>query len=369
MTERPVVLNVWSGAATVLIVAALTSLVAVLTGPYTSGDTKIFYSLGATLLAGGTFFAALVLMERGAWLLGYVALLATPFGWGLLTYGLWQEATSTSDADGEFWTGVIVLVTALMVVTSRLLAETRIARALATGASAFALLAALLSLAAAWRDEQFWAVGTPITSFWILATVLYFLVPVLERALTRPELWFAAGIILVGAAVAGVVAVVSGEFAPQGYSVFFTLISTVLTTSTLLAGVVAIERGARVVGWTAVAVSPLALAMLAEGIWHDSDDRFRFIATGVVLALALLVALSARLFAVTHALFGLAGAAGGLAAATALLSIDGIWRDDRYFLITKTTTAFWILAILCCLLVPVLERYFATARTAPQAVA
>lgn len=106
-------------------------------------------------------------------------------------------------------------------------------------------------------------------------------------------------------------------------------------------------------------VSPLAFVMLADGIWHDTEDRFRLIATGVVLALALLVALSGRLFAVTRPFLRLAGVAGALAATAAAVSIEGVWRDDRFFLVEKTTTALWILATLCALLVPVLERYLA----------
>ena len=97
--------------------------------------------------------------------------------------------------------------------------------------------------------------------------------------------------------------------------------------------------------------------MLADGIWHDTDDRFRFVATGVVLAIALLVAVAARLFAATRELILLAGVSGVLAAVAAVVSIEGIWNDNQYFLVEKTTTALWILATLCCLLVPVLERY------------
>lgn len=357
MTERPLVLNVWSGAATVLVVAALVSVVSVMSGPYTSGDSKIFYSLGATLLAGSTFFAAFALIDRGIALLGLVTLFATPFGWLMLIYAIWQEATSTSSADSEFWTGVVVLVTAGIAATSRLLAETAVAKAVAIAATAFALLAAFLSLSAAWRDEQFWRVGTSITCLWIVATTLFFLVPVLDRALRQSFLWLGGAVVLVCAAAAGIVAVVSGEFSPQGYSIVFTLIAAVGATATALGGVLALERGARIVGWIAVAVSPLAIAMLADGIWRDSEDRLLLVGTGIVLCLALLVSVTARLFASTPPLVRLAGAAGILAATTAAISIDGIWREDRYFLIAKTTTALWIVAVLCCLLVPILARY------------
>ena len=236
------------------------------------------------------------------------------------------------------------------------LAETAIGKGLAIGAVASALVATLFSVEAAWSNEPFWHMGTTITTAWILAVTLYFLVPIAERAERRSPLWLAAGAAVVFAAVAGIASLVSGEFSPQGYSIVFTLMAAVLTTAGLLGGIVVLERAARVVGWIAIVVSPLALAMLVEGIWHESDDRFGYIATGVVLALAVLVAVSARLFARSPAPVAVAGAARILAATTAAISIDGIWRDDRYFLVAKTTTAIWILAILCCLLVPLLER-------------
>lgn len=362
--ERPFVLNMWSGAATVLAVAALVAVASVMSGPYSSGDSKILYSLGPTLLAGSTLFAAFAVMERGRRLLGFAAGLAVPFGWILTIYAIWQEGTSTSDTTGELWTGVLTLVVALMTTTSSLLAETAIGKAFAIGAVASAFVATLLSVEAAWSNEQFWRVGTTITTAWILALTLYCLVPIAERAQRRKPLWLVAAAVVVLAPVAGIVALVSGEFSPQGYSIVFTLMAAVLTTAAFLGGIVALERAARVVGWIAIAVSPLALAILVEGIWYESDDRFRFIATGVVLALAVLVAVSARLFARSPALVVLAGAAGILAATTAALSIDAVWRDERYFLAAKTTTAIWILAIACCLLVPLLEHYRAASEPA-----
>jgi hypothetical protein len=364
VTERPLALNVWSGAATVLVVAALVSVVSVMSGPYSSGDSKLFYSLGPTLLAGCTIFAALAVLERGPWLLGYACLLAVPFGWLLAIYAVWQEATSTSDSSGELWTGILTLVVALVATTSFLLATTAIARALAVGAVVSALAATILSVEAAWSGDQFWRVGTAITTCWIVAVTLYFLVPITERARRSPY-WLAAAAVLLLAAVAGIAALVAGEFSPQGYSIGFTLIAAVLSAAALLGGVVVLERGARAVGWITIVVSPLALGMLLEGIWRESEDRFRFISTGVVVVLALLVAVSAGLFVRSRASRAVAGAAGILAATTTVLSVDAVWRDDRYFLVAKTTTALWILAIACSLLVPLLERYLAESEPRP----
>jgi hypothetical protein len=352
--ERPLVLNAWSGAATVLIVAALVAFASVIFGPLSSGDSKTFYSLAPTLLAGSTVFAALDVMERGRWLVGFAALLAVPFGWILAVYGIWQNSFN---ATGEFWTGVLTLVVAVMVATSSLLAQTAPAKALAGGAVAGALVAAFISLDAAWRQEPFWKHGTAITTAWIVAASLYFLVPIVDRVLLRSLLWLAAGAVLIGASGAGIVALLSGEFSPQGYSIFFTLITATLTAASFLGGIVARERGAVMVGWSAIVVSPVALVMLVEGIWHDSDDRFKLISTGIALALALLVAIPAFLFMRSRMLVALAAMAGVFAATAAAVSIDAIWREERYLLLAKATTALWILAIACCLLVPLVERY------------
>jgi hypothetical protein len=355
VTERPFVLNGWTGAAAVLVGVALVSVIYVLSGPYSATDSKIFYSLGAALLGGSTFFAALELIERGS-LVGYAGLVAAPVGFLFLTYAIWQEATSSTDANSEFYTGIVLLVTALLAVTAQLLADSAFARVLAAAASGVALLAAGVSLLAGWQDEQFWRVGTTITCLWIVAVALYFLVPIAELTATRSVEWLAAAPVVFGPALAGVFALVAGGFSPQGYQIVFTLIAAVLAASALLGGVVLLDRGVRVLGWIAVALSPLAFVLFAEGIWHESDDRSRFISTAVALSLALLVSVAARLFAVTDAFLLVAGAAAVLAAASAVISINGIWNDDRYFLTERTTTALWILATLCCLLVPILER-------------
>jgi hypothetical protein len=352
--ERPLVLNAWSGAATVLIVAALVAFASVISGPLSSGDSKTFYSLAPTLLAGSTVFAALDVMERGRWLVGFAVLLAVPFGWILAVYGIRQ---GTFDSAGEFWTGVLTLVVAVMVATSSLLAQTAPAKALAGGAIAGALVATFISLGAAWRQEPFWKHGTAITTAWIVAVSLYFLVPIVDRVLTRSLLWLAAGAVLVGASGAGIVALVDGAFSPQGYSIVFTLMAATLTAASFLGGIVARERGAVIVGWSAIVASPVALVMLVEGIWHESDDRFKLVSTGIALTLALLVAIPAFLFMRSRMLVALAAMAGVVAATAAAVSIDAIWRDERYLLLAKATTALWILAIACCLLVPLVERY------------
>jgi hypothetical protein len=354
--------NVWSGAAVVLVAAALIALVTVLSGPYSSTDSNIVYTLAAALLGAATLVSGRALISRGGVLLGWTAIVVAPPAFVLLTYAIWQDAVNRSTAETQFWLGVLTLIVALLTVTGRLLANAPLVVWLARAAGVFAALAAALSFDAAVTHAQFWKVGTVITMLWGVATLVYFLVPVLERALARSNRWLLVAAVLLGGALAGLVALLRGEFSPQGYSIFFTLIAAVLALSAMLGGVVTIERGGRVLGLSAVALSPIALVMIAHGIWKDSGDRFDLVWTGAIVLTGLLVALAARLFTSTRMPLALAGLSAVVAAAAVLVSIAAIWGDERSYF-DQTTTALWIVAVLCCLLVPLLERYLvATAR-------
>jgi hypothetical protein len=347
--------NAWSGAAAALVAAALPALVLVLTDPYTPADTKILFSLGALVLGFAAFFSGLALVDRGGALLGGAAVIASPAALIVLLYAIWQDALSSSDAETELWIGVLTLIAILFAVTSRLQAPRRPVAWVSAASGGFAALAGIVSLAAAIDHAQFWRVGTTITTLWTVAALLLFLAPTLERARSRSVLWLAPAIALVGAAVTGIGALLIGPFAPQGYLIFFTLVATVATCATLLAGLVAIERGAHMLGLIAAIASPLALVLSAHGIWHAGDDRFSRISTGVVLVIALSVALSARLFAASRLPMHLAAGAAAASCVAAVISLRAIW-EDRFFVGEKSTTTLWIVATLLCLLVPLLER-------------
>jgi hypothetical protein len=342
--------------AAVLVGVAVAALVVVLTDPYTQTDANIPYALIAAVLGGTAFFAGLALAERGPWLFGQILAVAALGGFAVLFFAIWNGAVLESRTEGALWAGLVTLVTTLAFAT-RLLAHATVVRWIAGAAGALAFVAAAVSLDAALTDDQFWRVGTTITSLWILAALLAFSVPLVERALTRSTLWLVPLVPLVGIAVAGVVAVERGEFSPQGYSIFFTLIAAVLTAAALLGGLLAVERGALVVGWTALAIAPPALALAVYGIWVDTDDRFRLIWSGVAIVLALLVALPARLSAIGEDLTRLATAAALAAGAAALVGIWNVWREGPTLGVEQAAAALWIVAVLCGLLVPVLEHY------------
>jgi hypothetical protein len=342
--------------AAVLVAAALAALIVVLTDPYTRADSNIPYTLMAAVLGAAAFFAGLALAER-TWLLGMAVAVAALGGLWSLVFAIWIGAIVESQATGLVSAGGLTLVTAAAFAT-RLLATRAIARWVAVGAGVLALIAGVVSLDAALSDEPFWRVGKTITSLWILAALLTFSVPLLERALTRSAIWLMPCLPLAGIAVAGLVALNRGEFAPQGYDIFFTFMAAVFTASALLGGLLAIERGALLLGWTALAVAPPALGLVSYGIWADTPDQLLQIWAGAVIAAALLVALTARLFARGTGLTRLAAASGVLAGAAAIVGIWDVWSENvELRLFERATTALWIVAVLCCLLVPVLEHY------------
>ena len=142
---------------------------------------------------------------------------------------------------------------------------------------------------------------------------------------------------------------------PNGFGIFFTLIASVLAGAAMLGALVAIESGSRV-GWAAGVVSPFALAMIVDGIWQDTDDRFKWILSGVALLSACLVACGAQLFAHRELPRFLAAATGLSAAVAAAVSIEGAWVDERFSFTQRGAVATWTLAAVLFLLVPTLEH-------------
>ena len=108
----------WIGAAALLGVAALVSIVALLRGELTPTDGNILFSLAAAFLAGSAALAGLALIERRDLVpLGWLVVATSVVGFCILCWQIWTEF------DYENWSldTVTVLVAALMVATARLL--------------------------------------------------------------------------------------------------------------------------------------------------------------------------------------------------------------------------------------------------------
>ena len=182
MTRRRLARSFWIGAAAALVVAALIALAAVLRGDFSDTDGRILGTLAALLLAGGTLISGLVLVDRDDALLGRVAVVVAPLGFGLLAYAIWDFVfDGGGDAWRYGWTGVVLLIATLIAVTARLLAESGSLTALATIAGILAALAAALSAYAIWERDASENRGKALAVLWILTGAAYLLVPVLQR--------------------------------------------------------------------------------------------------------------------------------------------------------------------------------------------
>ena len=173
--------------------------------------------------------------------------------------------------------------------------------------------------------------------------------------------WIGAAAILVVAALVALVAVLRGDFSETDGRILGTLAAALLAGSTLIAGLALVERGARGLGWAAVAVSAPAFAAIAYSIWdfvfEGEGETWRWGWAGILALVAALIAVTARLLARSRALVRLAWVAGALATVAAAVSYVAIWSDDSGDSLGRAIAVLWILAGLAYLLVPVLQRF------------
>jgi len=166
----------WIGAATLLGVAALVSIVALLRGEFTETDGKILGTLGAALLCGSASLAGLALIDRRDLVpLGWAVAAAGALGFAVLTWQVWTQF------DSESWSldAVTVVVAGLMLATARLL-HRRFEWLFWTSAALTTLAAAVYVWAIhADPDGDNW--GKALGTLGILTVLAWFLVPVLGR--------------------------------------------------------------------------------------------------------------------------------------------------------------------------------------------
>jgi len=169
----------WIGAATILVLAALIAIGAIVAGGFSSTDGKILASLGSVLLAGATAFAGLALVEgRTAPALGQASVAVGAVGLAILLTAIWSE----SDTLGR-WAGTtsVTLVALLLATTNRLLLRLPSLTPV-WGATLGAIsIATLLTVAAIWSKASSSGLGKTIAAFWILSVLGWLLVPVLQR--------------------------------------------------------------------------------------------------------------------------------------------------------------------------------------------
>jgi hypothetical protein len=173
--------------------------------------------------------------------------------------------------------------------------------------------------------------------------------------------WIGAAAILVATALVALFAVLRGDFSDTDGRILGTLAAVLFAGSTLVAGLALVERGGRVLGWSAVVVSGPAFAAIAYPIWdfvfEVEGDSWRWGWFGILTLIAALIAVTAQLLARTPALVRLAGVTGVLGAIAAALSAAAIWSDNPGDTFGRVIAVLWILTGLGYLLVPVLQRF------------
>ena len=166
----------WIGAAALLGVAALVSIIALLRGEFTDTDWKILGTLGTALLAGSCSLAGLALIDRGDLVpLGRAVVAVACVGLVLISWQLW------TDFDNEDWAyeALVAVVAALMLATSRLLYR-RFEWLFWTSAAMTTITAAIYVWAIYVEpDGDNW--GKAFGTLGIITVLAWFLVPVLGR--------------------------------------------------------------------------------------------------------------------------------------------------------------------------------------------
>ncbi len=173
----------WIGAAATIVAAALVALAAIVRGDFSDTDGRIIGTLAVVLLAGGTLAVGLALRQRVPGSpVALVAIAAAPIGFALVEYAIWDFVFDGDDGAWRYgWTGIIVLIGALMAASARLFARSPGLVRLAHASGVMTAAAAIVSIVVVWRDDPDSTEGKILAVLWILAALGLLLVPVLQR--------------------------------------------------------------------------------------------------------------------------------------------------------------------------------------------
>ena len=175
----------WTGAAAILVAAALVAVGAVVKGDFSDTDGRILVTLAALLYTGGAALAGRALADRGPGRrLGWSLLAAAPICLAFIVWAVWSfafDGGGNETADKLAWSSVLVLLAGLVATTGLLLARRRRVAALAVAAGALGGAASALSIIGIWSEPSGDAFVKVVAVLWILTVLCYFLAPVLQR--------------------------------------------------------------------------------------------------------------------------------------------------------------------------------------------
>ncbi len=175
----------WIGAATILVVAALVALLAVLRGDFSDTDGRVLLTLGVLLYSGGTAITGLALADRGPLRqLGWAVAAASPVALGVVLAAIWAFVWEEENEPWNklAWSSVLVLLAGLLATTALLLARGPVLQRLAVAAGGLAALATSASIVGIWSEPTGDGFIKVVSALWILTVLTYFLVPVLARS-------------------------------------------------------------------------------------------------------------------------------------------------------------------------------------------
>ena len=169
----------WIGAATLLGVAALISIAALVRGEFTDTDGKILGTLAVTLGAGSVCLAGLALLDRRDFVaLGWLAVATGLGGYATVVQQIW----SGFDGDEAFWTALLLLAVLLLAATGRLLLRRSSLELVYVAHLVLSTFATVGTVWLIWDDtDPPDSAGKLLGTAWILAGLAWFLVPVLGR--------------------------------------------------------------------------------------------------------------------------------------------------------------------------------------------
>ena len=169
----------WIGAATLLGVAALVAIVALVRGEFTDTDFDILASLAVTLGGGSTALAGLALVERKDFTqLGWAAILVAIGGYVTVLWDIWTDPWD----DEATATALLLMGVALLAATGRLLLRRPALEPVYAAHLVLSAFATAGTVWVIWNDaETSDALGKLLGSIWILAALAWFLIPVLGR--------------------------------------------------------------------------------------------------------------------------------------------------------------------------------------------
>lgn len=183
MTRRRLTRVFWLGAAAILVVAALISLVAVLRGGFSQTDGRILGTLGSLLYCGAAGLGGLALVDRGpARAFGWAVVGLAAIAFVLLVLAIWGVGGEAELPWRLAATGALYLLASLVATTGLLLTTRPALQRLAGAAGVLTALAVSFTLVPIWQDsDPSGTLAKAMGASWILAALAFFLAPVLQR--------------------------------------------------------------------------------------------------------------------------------------------------------------------------------------------